>query len=385
MSRRILILSAIVVLLAVGAILTVRARSSEAWDARRAVLEEMAIHPPASKRPWEVRFDALQARLRGATRFDEIARSSHHPSAAWSVEEPRPFNDLERIWTEAIWNELSGLDSILESVRRLSEGDAKGSGALKSWLMVSRDFTNALCARAWLAVESGDRVRALQDWRDALLLARATDEGTSMGAFVRIASEGIVLRSIRSALRLGVSAVDVSNVLTPLLEGLAFDPERAERAIRRDLSFLESAVEDNDLAGGGPNFALAFFKGVESALETARGDIQDSPWAAMERDTLADNHWDFATQAMHSMHSHANVALTALAVAAHRDKHGAFPASLAEVEDLPAEHSYDPLRGAPLPYTLTEDGARIGPAAWVERVQPGRDPDSTLFVWTLRK
>src|SRR5262249_27226257 len=91
----------------------------------------------------------------------------------------------------------------------------------------------------------------------------------------------------------------------------------------------------------------------------------------------------FALQ-LHGLHAARNVALTALAVAAFREEHGAFPASLSELGEMPPERAQDPLTGRPLPYSLTDAGARVGPAAWAERVDVPEQLDESLYVWTLR-
>jgi hypothetical protein len=63
----------------------------------------------------------------------------------------------------------------------------------------------------------------------------------------------------------------------------------------------------------------------------------------------------------------------------------AFPASLADVEALRSEHALDPLASTPLPYSLTDAGARVGPAARAMLSDPNPlDLDGSLYVWTLR-
>src|SRR5262249_26831177 len=108
----------------------------------------------------------------------------------------------------------------------------------------------------------------------------------------------------------------------------------------------------------------------EAVRATGRADSFDS--------------WSAGLLYLHARHSRRNVALTALAVAAHEELYGALPRSLPEVADLAPEQGLDPLTGEPLRYERTENGARIRPAAWAERVEHEKPGEDSLFVWTLR-
>ena len=120
--------------------------------------------------------------------------------------------------------------------------------------------------------------------------------------------------------------------------------------------------------------------------EGAHAPLASTPWAAVGTAPTGSDDikaWRSGVRQLHAFHAAGNVALTALAVAAHREGHGDWPATLADVADLPREQALDPLTGAPLAYRLTSTGARIGPAAWGERVEIPADLDASPFVWTL--
>lgn len=87
---------------------------------------------------------------------------------------------------------------------------------------------------------------------------------------------------------------------------------------------------------------------------------------------------------LHARHAQRNVALTALAVAAFRERHGRFPAALTELDGLAPELTLDPLTGSPLAYARSDSQAEVGPAAWGTRVDVWQDIAASPYVWTLR-
>ena len=381
MIRRLLVLGAVGVALAGGARFALGELAGRRWETRKAELRALALFPSGVRRPWELRFEALVARLSTSERFSEIVESPYRSYIAWGSGEQRPLDDFEKIWLESLWNELAGLDSLLAEVRALPlEELAWGGGPTK--LMTLREITNALCGRAWLAVEAGDGAAAAQAYGDALRLALATDDGSSIGAMIHVASDGIVLRAVRSALAFGAPPRTLRAVIEPLLAGWEDVPDRAERAIRRDLALGAATAEDEP---DSPVEALRQFAGVEAALALARGPAEELVRARDDRAASEQSlqvAWTSVPLCLHGMHAQRNVALTALAVAELRQERGTFPASLAEVETLPRKHAIDPLTDELLPYSLTDSGARIGPAAWAAHDAPV--PEDSLYAWTLR-
>lgn len=387
MLRRLLLIAGIGLALVLGARLALAELTERAWAARRERLLELALFQPELRRPWELRFESLSERLHASPRFEEIARSPYRPNHAWDGPRPRPLDEFQRVWLESLWGELMGLDGMLAGLRMLPLEDLVWNGPTQR-LRVMRELTNGLCGRAWLALEAGDTPGALQAYADALRLARATDAGSTFSTMVRGTSEHIVLVSLRSAVALGLAPDAALDELAPLLEAWAYSPERAERVIRRDLSFMQ---EDEELAED-PRSALAYFAELEEALEIARQPLDSSLWSTQHGPMAArtgagdeeKRQWSLATWHLHSQHSRRNVALTALAVAAHRARHGTFPRALAELTDLAPEAALDPLTGKPLPYSSGGESARIGPAAWGVREDVYEDLDGSPYVWTLR-
>ncbi|HEX6884174.1 MAG TPA: hypothetical protein VF530_12410 [Planctomycetota bacterium] len=387
MPRRLLIASGIALVLVLGARWARVELAERAWTKRRAELAQLALPPETLRRPWEVRYEALAQRVAGAQRFDELLESPHRPQVAWGSGEPRALDEFETLWVAAARDEYAGLDSILRELRALPPEELAWHGeAVK--LLFLREVVNFLCARAWLAVDAGGFAEAVQHHGDALRLAQATDAASLIGTMVRYAAQTIVLRSVRGALVRGVPAGELRATLAPVLATWAYDPARAERGLRGELTaFLEQVGEATP---DDPLDALRQFRPIEEALALARAPLASTPWGRGEpgtgptaRDDGRLQHWDVGVRQLHAFHAAGNVALTALAVAAHRERHAAWPATLADVADLPREHALDPLTGAPLAYALTADGVRIGPAAWGERVESWDDVDASPFVWTL--
>ena len=391
MIRRILVLATVIGSIGIGLVAGGRLALSElgerAWERRKQELSALAHFPPKERRPWEIRFSALQTVALSSPRFAELAGSSHRAPVVWGSVEPRPFDDLERLWVESLWSELAGLDSILTELRTLPLDELEWPGDPPR-ISVLRELVNALCARAWLAVEHGDAEAAVLSYGDALRLARATDDSTQIGTVICMSCEGIVLRSLRSALDLGLSPAAARAGVAPLLEDWAYDAERAAHTIRRELAsvgrFPDAAPdlqETHDL--------LAWAKPVEAALALAREPVTSTPWARRDaaknvKRTQVDHDWEMwvvGIEQLHARHALRNVALSALAVASFRERHGTWPETLAAIEDLSAPHALDTLTGAPLPYSAAENGARIGPASWGKDDIP--DADGSLFVWNL--
>jgi hypothetical protein len=380
-TRRHLVLAAVGLAFVLGSYLALGAFTERAWELRKRRLAELALVRPEGRRPWEVRFEALVERARTSPRFREITDSPYRPYPALGSDEPRALDEFERLWVESLWNELAGLDAVVAVLRKSPPEDLEWNGATAR-LGIQREITNALCGRAWLALEARDHAAAAGAYADALRLARATDDGSVMGTHVRLASEGIVLRSIRGALAFRGSPRALRKELVPVLEPLAFDPERAERAIRIDLAEIPAA-EASGAPWDDPAYMLAYYASVEDGLALVREPPQvvRARFEADRGDSDLARGWETGIHSLHWLHAQRNVALTTLAVAAHREKHGRFPATLAEIADLPAEHALDPLVGTPLPYALDDGTARIGPTAWSPPSdEPGRAPD----VWTLR-
>ena len=95
-------------------------------------------------------------------------------------------------------------------------------------------------------------------------------------------------------------------------------------------------------------------------------------------------YWTTGIQLLHERHAVRNVVLTALAVAESRAEHGVWPASLAEIDDLPAEQQLDTLTGAPLAYAIDASSARVGPASLFARSTTWEGASEPLHVWMLR-
>ena len=400
MLRRLVVLGSIGLALVLGARFALSELTERAWQARRETLLALALDQPKERRPWELRFESLQDRLLSSPRFQEITRSPYHASQAWESTPPRPLDAFERVWLESLENELVGLNGILAELRRLSDDELAWHGEVRK-LSVLRECTNALCGRAWLALDDSDaegsddevsddaiaprgNLAALGAFDDALRLARATDDGSTVGTMIAATSEGIVLAALRGALARGLDPREARRALVPRLEPWVYTSEHARRVIRRDLSYV--SADPGEITR--PREALAYFAPVEEALETADAPLERTPWArsAAPSEDLHDGvgQWNGATRLLHGRHARRNVALSALAVAAFRAERGAFPASLAEIPDLPSEHALDPLTGAPLAYVYDGETARVGPAAWGERVDVWRDLEDSPYLWILR-
>lgn len=395
MIRRILVIGGLGLAAAGGArfcLIELRSELTERrWERRRQELLELAVFPPQQRRPWEVRFESLAQRVGSSPRIDEILRSPYRPVVTLGTGEPHGLDDFERVWLESLWNEFAGLDGVLAELRKLPLDELDWHGEAQT-LFVSRELTNALCGRAWLAVERGDSGAAAEAFADALRLTRATTDGTAIATMVLVACNGITLRSMRSVLARGASPSALREAVAPLLEGWAYDPARGELVVRRELAFarnLEGVDEPADV--------LRWFAPVERALELAHSPVERVARLHAEHTNgrgskgsdggLSDDGlWSlgFSVSYLHALHAQRNVALTALAVAVFREEHGEFPAASSELSDLEAEHALDPLSGAPLPYSLSDDGARIGPAEWGTRVDTRESIDDSLYLWTLR-
>lgn len=377
MIRHILVIGSIGLALAGGARFALSELAERAWERRRQELLERALFQPEVRRPWEVRFEALQQRMQGSPRIREITNSAYRPHVAWGGGAPRWLNDFEKVWAESVWGELDGLDSVLKDLRALRPEDLEWHGATAKLLSL-RECTNALCARAWIALEEGDDEAVARAYADALRLARATDDGTSIGVMVRWACEGIALRSLRSALELGAPAGELRIALAPLLADWNYAPERGERCIRRDLTCLA----DFQPKAGESSSARAWFEPVERAFELAQEPIATRELA--EEDPHGSRAcWTRCIQLLHERHAVRNVVLTALALAESRAEHGTWLTSLAAVDGLPPEHALDTLTGAPLVYSIDGDGVRIGPASFA-RSTTWEGASEPLHVWTLR-
>jgi hypothetical protein len=286
------------------------------------------------------------------------------------------------VWLESLWSELTGLDGVLSALRALPLEDLGWNGETPR-LLIAREITNALCGRAWLALEGGDGTAATLAWTDALRLARALDDGSILGTMVRGMSEAIVLGSVRAGLGLGASATALRPELLPFFLDWGHVAERAEHAIRRDLSLVTNLPAELD----DPAQCLGFFQDVERAIERARGPAAALVSAREARgesgaEPATASAWRQITLHLHDLHARRNVAFTALAVAAQREQHGAFPASLAELTDLEPEFTLDPRTGTELPYSLFDSEAQIGPPSWAEFEDEDGRP--SLYAWVLR-
>ena len=345
-------------------------RPERAWERRLIELRRLAIPNPGPREPWELAYEALKERLLDSPRFDELTSSDHPAHRAWSEGEPRALDPLEREWLAGMWSELAGLDEILASLRLLPLEEIGRHGTDEPAKMyLTREIANALCGRAWLALEVGDDARALAAWTDALRMARALDEGTTVGTVIRGISEGIVLGNVRASLELGMNASLVRQELLPFYLDCGNVASRAEHAIRRDLSVLGSAESI-------PARALEACRGVEEALartrEPARAFFEEYERVPYNERLV------IVIDYLHRWHAWRNVAFTALAVAAHREQHGRLPATLDEIATLEPELRLDPWTGIDLPYQLASSEARIGPPA-------AQECASDVFAeWTLR-
>jgi hypothetical protein len=386
MIRRILVIGSIGLALAGGARFALRELAERAWEKRKQELLERALFQPQERRLWEVRFEALQERMQGSPRMAEITNSSYRPYVAWGSGEPRALNAFEKIWAESAWSELDGLDPVLHDLRALRTEDLEWHGA-PARLLPLRECTNALCARAWIALEQHDDEAVARAYADALRLARATDDGTSIAAGVRWTCEGIALRSVRSALALGAGAAELRAEMAPLLADWNYAPERGEHCLRRDLAFLADFHPDAPESGS----ARAWLEPVEKAFTLAQEppakwelavSSDESPPEGVSRGSWV--YWTTGIELLHERHAVRNVVLTALAVAESRAQYGAWPGSLAEIDDLPVEQELDTLTGAPLPYSIEGSGVRVGPASLFARGTTWEGAGEPLHVWTLR-
>ena len=265
MIRRILVIGGLGLGVAIGARFVANELGSELtarrWERREAQLLDMALFPPMERRPWEVRFESLAERVRNSSRYHEIMASSHRPTVHRGTDAPRPLDGPERLWLESLWNELVGLDAVLEALRRLPPEDLEWHGETAR-LSFLRDVTSALCGRAFLAIESGNVETMALAYADALRLLRATSDGTVMGTEIQRLGEETVLRSVRSALALGASATALRGALSPVLEEWRYDAARVERVIRRDLGVL-AKLEPNEEPWDDPAWKLRYFEPVE--------------------------------------------------------------------------------------------------------------------------
>jgi hypothetical protein len=368
MIRRILVIGGIGLATAGGARFVLGELTERRWEARKRELVALAEPAPAARRPWELRFEALHERVSQSTKLEELARSSHWPAPALGADGPRALDELERAWFSVVWGELVGLEGVLAELARLPSDALEWHGAPTS-LATLRWASDALCTRAWLALEEGDSESAAHIYASALALARATDDGTTEALANRCALEEDVLRALRASLAFGARPGALLAAVGPELA--LEQPELAARRLRRDLTQL--AREDTH----SPSEALAFYRGVEEALERA-----DEPWSEAELAAPASKPWSLARRLAAARASKHHVALTALSVAAFRAEHGRFPEALEELAEHDGEHVLDPLTGQPLAYALDDRAARIGPAAW-SRAEGG-DAEELLFTWTVR-
>lgn len=388
MHKRLLVLATVGLALVGGSYYGLRELTARAWEARRAKLVALAEAGPTARRPWEFAFEALGTRVVGE-RYGTLTDSPHRPYVAWGEGTPRELTPEERLWVEAAWSELDGLERILDEVRRLDPTRANWGGECAK-LLVLREATNLLAARAWLALEEGDHARAAATYADALRLAAATDEGTSFAAMTRLACEWIVLDSTRSALAFGLEARAARAELAPLLATMAYDPARAERTLRRELSYL-SRVETGECRNAAD--ALGYYAPLERALELARAPLHETPWAKLPLvlaggkasepfDGRDEELWNLGTRTLHERAARARVASVALEVAEFGARAGRWPATLAELDSAP-EGRRDELAGAQLPYWTDGSRARIGPATWGERVDRWERLEESPYLWEL--
>ena len=389
MRTRLLLLLAFGLVSIGGALYGLHELTTRAWDARRAQLLALAEPGPTARRPWELAFEALLARVDGA-RFQELLDSAHRPHVAWGGAAPRALTVEERLWIEAGAQELDGLERVLDEVARLDPARANWGGECVK-LLALREVTNVLVGQAWLALEHGDSPGAGATYARTLALLDACDEGTSFAAQLRLACEATVLTGVRSALMHGLEPRRASAELAPWLAAMDYAPEAAEQRIRRDLVFLES--EPTSEAWDGPASALTYFKPVERALELARLPAPETPWArlpvvlagtpaASPFEDETERQWHLGTRALHQRAARGRVAEVALRVAAFQAERGRWPADLQELELAPGQ-ALDSLTAEPLPYWNDERQARVGPGAWGERVEPWTFPEESPYLWVL--
>jgi len=393
MWRRILLAGGLALALFAGTRLVRGELARMAWETRRAALLELATeHVPArtdARRPWELGFETQQTLSQSSSRFSELI-DAERPTFAWGAEPPRSLSAGERAWIADMHQELSGLARVVEQLRRLDVEDLEWHGEVVR-LGFLRECTHLLCASAWQAAEEGRPSSAAQHLVDALALARATDGGDSMSLLVRASAEGIALRSARALLASGqVSATLLRGALAPLLADWSYAPDAAEARLYRDLTQLaafEPPGDDHWSAWARRyGYALEWARPVERALDATRLPVRSGPWAGSQYGETP-NTWFVATEALHRRHAQRNVALTALAVADWRERHGTWPGTLADLgEELGDEDRLDPWTGRPLAYSLGESGARIGPATWALAVgKPVEEEaaEQALLAWTL--
>ena len=368
-------LGTLLVVLAGGVACTVDPQ--RAWQERRLELDALALPSSQVRLCWELEFEALNERSLASAIFSELVNSPHRANLAWSWADPRPLDELQRQWLDALWSELTGLEDILAAIRSLPLEELGWHGECPK-MMLTREITHALCARAWLALEDQDVPAAILAWTDALRLARALDDGSTWGTIIRGISELIVLDSVRSGLALGAPAALVRAELLPFYQEWGEVAVRGERAIRRDLSLLARAEDEGELEG--PEETLEFCGGVEDALARTHEPAQEffrEGESHLRR--IRANPWIMIVDHLHMLHARRNVAFTAIAVAAHREQHGAFPATLAEIAELESELKIDPRSGEELPYELSDSRARIGPPT----MDTGSGDAPGLDVWIL--
>jgi len=383
MIRRLLVLGTLGLLVAGGARYALSELSERAWQKRKGELLALALFQPELRRPWEVRLESALNCVKGSPRFDELCTSGHKPFVAFGEGEPRALGEMEKVWLMAAEGEFAPLEPLLATLRKQPLAELEWHGPTMS-LMVLREVVNALCARAWLAHEDGDDLAAARAYADALRLTRATDDGTQLGCILHATCDGIVLRALGAALAFGLSPTTARAELAPLLDGWAYD---AEHTLRRDLSLVTDLTQC-DGESTPPREALGLYADVEAGLALVRGPVEElvrvRAQPADDRDARAHRKWALAAMSLHQIESERSVALTALAVASFRERYERFPTALSEMDDLPREQTLDPLTGAPLPYALVDEGARVGPAAWGERVDVSSHAGDSPYVWTLR-
>lgn len=383
MNRRLLVLGTLGLLVAGGARYALSALSERAWEKRKHELLELALFQPELRRPWEVRLQSALDCVKASPHFGELCDSTHKPFVAVGEGAPRALDELEKVWLMAAESEFAPLEPLLATLKKQPLAELEWHGPVMS-LMVLREVTNALCARAWLAHEDGGDDAAARAYADALRLTRATDDGTQLGCLIHATCDGILLRALGSALAFGLSPTVARAELAPLLDGWAYD---AEHTLRRDLSLVTDLTQC-DGESTPPREALGLYADVEAGLALVRGPVEELVRANAQpadiQDARSPRKWTYAAMTLHQLESKRNVALTALAVASFRERRERFPTALSELEDQPREQTLDPLTGAPLPYALVDEGARVGPAAWGERVDVSSHAGDSPYVWTLR-
>src|SRR6185503_2540391 len=173
--------------------------------------------------------------------------------------------------------------------------------------------------------------------------------------------------------------------LAPLLADWNYAPERGEHCLRRDLAILADFHPDE----GESVSARVWLEPLERAFELAQEPVARRALAGESSAEEAEAQgswacWTMGIQLLDERHAVRNVVLTALAVAQSHAEHGAWPASLTEIDDLPFEEELDTLTGAPLAYSTEGDGARVGPASLFAGSTTWEGASEPLHVWTLR-